>query len=67
MPSQIPASTMNNAAAPAHTDTSPAAVANRTQPGGHPRPGARSSPGARCGRRRSPALADPGRRRAWPS
>jgi hypothetical protein len=36
MPSEIATTTMNNAAAPAHTDTSPAAVANRARQAGTP-------------------------------
>ncbi len=38
MPIEVPASTMNNAAAPAHTHAAPAVAANRTRQQGTPGP-----------------------------
>src|SRR6202167_5449763 len=55
MPSQIPASTMNSASAPARTPTSPAAAMNRTRQEGTPGPARGPAP--------APEVAGPDSRR----
>ena len=67
MPGEVPISTMNNAAAPAHTRTTRAFGSEPDSARAHSWPGAGASPGARCDRRGSPALADPGCRRPGPN
>ncbi len=47
MPSEVPTSTMSNAAAPAHTRTTPAVASNRTRPEGIPGPARGPAPGAK--------------------